>query len=317
MSTRTELAPKSRGRAERRRSARRCSTVRRRPAIAEQRELELDEWTGGEDLTDNFIEDMRRTRQGLEIDEPDQPDPFDDDDLAHCVITGELSAPRWARLRTRLSCARAGSPGGVLKPTRGRTAARSPSTRTTSRRSSQRQMPTLIGIVNQRAAATWSLRGARTCSLTCRSSACLGNAGADDARSRPPESIAACFEGVDGATRGVRIGNGNLKGRPMCADRPQRVVGADLPAPGGRRRHRRARVQLLRRVTWSGKRAASCRGACELAAGTVDEASYGSETVKKIGDRAADRARVVGEERRWLSPSCGLRPPPARTRPVL
>ena len=62
-------------------------------AIAEQRALGLDEWTGGEYFTDNFIDHMQRTLHGLEIDKPDEPDPFDYDDLAHCVITGELSAP--------------------------------------------------------------------------------------------------------------------------------------------------------------------------------------------------------------------------------
>ena len=55
----------------------------------------------------------------------------------------------------------------------------------------------------------------------------------------------------------------------------------------------------------------------QLAAGIVDEATYGIETVKKVHDRAADWARVVGEERLWISPSCGCGRHPARTRPVL
>ena len=55
----------------------------------------------------------------------------------------------------------------------------------------------------------------------------------------------------------------------------------------------------------------------ELAAGIVDEASYGIETPKKIRDRAADWARVVGEERLWISPSCGFGRHPARSRTVL
>jgi methionine synthase II (cobalamin-independent) len=55
----------------------------------------------------------------------------------------------------------------------------------------------------------------------------------------------------------------------------------------------------------------------DLAAGIVDEASYGIETPKKIRDRAADWARVVGEERLWISPSCGFGRHPARSRPVL
>jgi len=44
----------------------------------------------------------------------------------------------------------------------------------------------------------------------------------------------------------------------------------------------------------------------QLAAGIVDEANYWIEPVKKIKERAADWSRVVGEERFWLSPSCGF-----------
>ena len=39
--------------------------------------------------------------------------------------------------------------------------------------------------------------------------------------------------------------------------------------------------------------------------------------MKTIRDRAGDWARVVGEERLWISPSCGFGRHPARTRPVL
>jgi methionine synthase II (cobalamin-independent) len=54
-----------------------------------------------------------------------------------------------------------------------------------------------------------------------------------------------------------------------------------------------------------------------LAAGIVDEASYGIEPVRKIRERTADWARVVGEERLWISPSCGFGRHPARDVPVL
>ena len=63
-------------------------------AIDEQRALGLDEWTGGEYFTDNFIDHMQRVLHGFEVDKPDEPDPFDYDDLAHAVIVGELSAPQ-------------------------------------------------------------------------------------------------------------------------------------------------------------------------------------------------------------------------------
>src|SRR3954465_12868446 len=62
-------------------------------AIAEQRELGLDEWTGGEYFTDNFIDHMQRVLQGFEVDKPDEPDPLNYDALTHAVIRGELSAP--------------------------------------------------------------------------------------------------------------------------------------------------------------------------------------------------------------------------------
>jgi methionine synthase II (cobalamin-independent) len=55
----------------------------------------------------------------------------------------------------------------------------------------------------------------------------------------------------------------------------------------------------------------------QLAAGIVDEGSYWIEPVKKIRERIADWARVVGEERLWASPSCGFGRHPSRGIPVL
>ena len=97
-------------------------------AIDEQRALGLDEWTGGEYFTDNFIDHMQRVLHGFEIDKPDEPDPFDYDDLAHAVIMGELSAPRgtWVRRRlpARVEAARRsaeGDRGGPARDHRART----------------------------------------------------------------------------------------------------------------------------------------------------------------------------------------------------
>jgi methionine synthase II (cobalamin-independent) len=70
-------------------------------------------------------------------------------------------------------------------------------------------------------------------------------------------------------------------------------------------------AEWLERDAWS-----ALPQSMALAAGIVDEASYGIETVKKIRDRAADWARVVGEERLWISPSCGFGRHPACSRPV-
>jgi methionine synthase II (cobalamin-independent) len=55
----------------------------------------------------------------------------------------------------------------------------------------------------------------------------------------------------------------------------------------------------------------------QLAAGIVDEGSYWVESVKKIRERIADWARVVGEERLWVSPSCGFGRHPSRDIPLL
>jgi methionine synthase II (cobalamin-independent) len=55
----------------------------------------------------------------------------------------------------------------------------------------------------------------------------------------------------------------------------------------------------------------------KLATGIVDEANYRVEPVKKIRERIADWARVVGEERLWVSPSCGFGRHASRDIPVL
>jgi methionine synthase II (cobalamin-independent) len=54
-----------------------------------------------------------------------------------------------------------------------------------------------------------------------------------------------------------------------------------------------------------------------LAVGIVDEACYWIEPVKKIRERIGDWARVVGEERLWVSTSCGFNRHPSRNIPVL
>ena len=53
-------------------------------AIAEQRDLGLDEWTGGEYNTDNFILHMHKCLTGLEVDKPQADEVFDYDDMNRC-----------------------------------------------------------------------------------------------------------------------------------------------------------------------------------------------------------------------------------------
>src|SRR5580658_7236774 len=55
-------------------------------AIKEQRELGLDEWTGGEYHTDNFILHIHKMMTGFEIDKPQADDVFDYDDMTHAKI---------------------------------------------------------------------------------------------------------------------------------------------------------------------------------------------------------------------------------------
>ncbi len=281
-------------------------------AIVEQRELGLDEWTGGEYFTDNFIDHMQRVLHGLKIDKPDEPDPFDYDDLAHAVITGELSAPDglgYARAYRRESQL----PGGVAMAT-----VVGPFEITVHALDQQhelmRQMPNLIGIINAEI-RDLAAAGCLHVQLDVPVFGGLLNSGlmsAEDAAG----IIAGCFDGVDGVTRGIHVCNGNFKGRPMSAivrNAPwvpllQHLDGViDIAA-----------LECSYFAQWLERDAfADMPQSIELAAGIVDEASYGIETPKKIRDRAADWARVVGEERLWVSPSCGFGRHPARSRAVL
>jgi methionine synthase II (cobalamin-independent) len=281
-------------------------------AIAEQRALGLDEWTGGEFFTDNFIDHMQRVLHGFEIDKPDEPDPFDYDDLAHAVITGELSAPDglgYARNYERESR----HDGGVRKATV--VGPLEIAVHAQDQRDElMRQMPNLIAIVNAEIRALAAL-GCPHVQLDVPIFGVLVNTGQMTAE-QAADITARCFEGVEDVTRGVHICNGNFKGRPMSAtvrnatwipilERLEGVI--DVAAM-----ECSYFAEWIERDAWS-----ALPQSIELAAGIVDEASYGIETVKKVRDRAADWARVVGEERLWISPSCGFGRHPARSRPVL
>jgi 5-methyltetrahydropteroyltriglutamate--homocysteine methyltransferase len=281
-------------------------------AIKEQQDLGLDEWTGGEYFTDNFIDHMQRVLHGIEIDKPDEPDPFDYDDLAHAQITGEISAPDglgYARNYERESKL----PGGVRKAT-----VVGPLEiavhAADQQEELQRQMPNLIGIVNRELRDLAAL-GCPHVQLDVPIFGGLVTNGLMTAE-QAAGVIAGCLEGVEGSTRGVHICNGNFKGRPISptvsnaawVEIFQHLDGVvDVAA-----------MECSYFAEWQGRDAwAALPQSIALAAGIVDEASYGIETVKKVRDRAADWARVVGEERLWISPSCGFGRHPARTRPVL
>ncbi len=281
-------------------------------AIDEQRALGLDEWTGGEYFTDNFIDHMQRVLHGFEIDKPDEPDPFDYDDLAHAVIRGELSAPQglgYAAAYRRESKL----PGGVRKAT-----VVGPLEITVHAQDQRdelaRQMPNLVGIVN-REIRDLAEAGCPHVQLDVPFFGMILNEGLMSPKDLSA-LVAGCFGGVDGVTRGMHICNGNFKGRPISpivrnaswVPLLQELDGViDIAAF-----ECSYFAEYLERDAF-----ADMPQSMELAAGIVDEASYGIETVKKIRDRAADWARVVGEERLWISPSCGFGRHPARSRPVL
>lgn len=281
-------------------------------AIAEQRALGLDEWTGGEYYTDNFIDHMQRVVQGWTVVKPDAEDLFDYDDLALCRIDGELSAPNglgYARAYERERNLDGGVPKAcVVGPIEVTIHALDQPEEV------QRQMPNLLGIINAeiRALARAGCPHVQLDVPTIGQAVTGGTMSLEDAAAM----VAACFEGVEGTTRGIHICNGNLMGRPLSpsvrnADWVpllQRLDGvidvANLECSYF--------AQYLERETWAG-----LPQSMELAAGIVDEASYAVEPVRKIRERAADWARVVGEERLWISPCCGFGRHPSRDVPVL
>ena len=127
--------------------------------------------------------------------------------------------------------------------------------------------------------------------------------------------IAPCFEGVR-AKKSLHFCNGNLRGRPIshalhCApwvDILERLDGVvDIAAFEVKYFFQWIERELFKKMPKN----------MQLAAGIVDEGSYWIEPVKKIRERIADWARVVGEERLWVSPSCGFGRHPSRNIPVL
>ena len=127
--------------------------------------------------------------------------------------------------------------------------------------------------------------------------------------------IAPCFEGVK-AKKSLHFCNGNLRGRPIshalhCApwvDILERLDGVvDIAAF-----EVKYFFQWIERDSFK-----KMPKSMQLAAGIVDEGSYWVETPKKIRERIADWARVVGEDRLWVSPSCGFGRHPSRNNPVL
>jgi 5-methyltetrahydropteroyltriglutamate--homocysteine methyltransferase len=280
-------------------------------AIREQRDLGLDEWTGGEYFTDNFIMHMYRVLSGIEVDKPEEDDPFDYDDQTHARVVGEIAAPNglgYADAYRRESALHGGvSKAAVVSPFEVAVASIDQIAEI------QRQLPSLTAIVNAELRAIADA-GCPDVQLDAPIFGVQINAGAMTAE-QAANIIAPCFEGVH-ATKSLHICNGNMRGRPMsgvlsCAkwvEILQRLDGVvDV-----------AVFECKYFSEWLERSAfKDMPKSMVLAAGIVDEGSYWVEPVKKIRDRAADWARVVGEERLWIAPSCGFGRHPARDIPVL
>jgi 5-methyltetrahydropteroyltriglutamate--homocysteine methyltransferase len=280
-------------------------------AIAEQCSLGLTEWTGGEYFTDNFINHIQKVLTGIEIDSEGKNELFDYDDLPHARIVGEITAPdglgylaaygREKKIDGGVRKATVVTPLELTAHESDQTVARA------------EQLPNLIAIVNREMRGLADA-GCPHVQLDAPTVGVLINMDRM-AHREAAEMIAACFDGVN-ATKGLHLCNGNLKGRPMSGvlrnagwiPLLQELEGViDVANLECSYMNQRLERDAFRELPPS----------IQLAAGIVDEANYWVEPVSKIRERAADWARVVGEERLWISPSCGFGRHPARDEPVL
>jgi 5-methyltetrahydropteroyltriglutamate--homocysteine methyltransferase len=254
---------------------------------------------------------MHRCLTGIEIDRPGEPQPFDYDDMTQGKVVGEIDAPNGLGYLAAYRREKA-LPGGVRKA-----AVVSPYEVAVAGRDYRdqidRQMSNLGRLVNR------ELRGMADdgCPNVQLDAPIFGvyvNVGLMTAK-QAADFIAPCFEGVK-ARRSLHICNGNLRGRPVsgvlrCApwvEILQHLDGVvDIAAF-----EVKYLSQFMEREAFK-----DMPKRMELAAGIVDEGSYWVEPVKKIRERIADWARVVGEERLWVSPSCGFGRHAPRDIPVL
>lgn len=280
-------------------------------AIKQQRELGFDEWTGGEYFADDFIQHLVGKLDGVAIDWPGEEEVFDYDDVAHATITGDISAPKglgYAEAFARESKL----PGGVNKATA--VSALEVTASFDQNDELKRQIPAVNKIINDEIRELADLGCAHIALDAPRAGVNVNNGlmTVDQA----VEVIAPCFEGVTGVKRGLHICNGSLRGRPSsgvlrAAPWVDILKGLDGVIDI-------VHLELSYFNEWLERDALKdLPKSMELQAGIVDEASYGVEPVKKIRDRAADWARVVGEERLWIAPCCGFGRHPLSNIPVL
>ena len=177
----------------------------------------------------------------------------------------------------------------------------------------KRQMPALVGMVNSELRAIAD-GGCTTVQLDAPSLPGLvvrGQLTPDQAA----RLIGDCLEGVR-ARKGVHFCHGTLAGKPVAA-----MLGLAAWMPLLERLDGVIDIVHLeccyfaqwleRDCLWTLPRS------IDLVAGILSESSYRVEPFAKLKSRAADFARVVGEERLWLAPSCGFGRHPLRNVPVL
>jgi 5-methyltetrahydropteroyltriglutamate--homocysteine methyltransferase len=279
-------------------------------AIKEQRDLGLDEWTGGEYFTYNFVNHLQKRLTGIEVDREGVNELFDYDDVPHAKIVGEIDAPNGLGY-TEAFLRESKLPGGVTKATV--VTPLEVTAHEADQPAREGQLGKVVEIVNQEL-RDLAAAGCPHIQLDAPVIGVLLNTGQMSVDAAA-DMIAACFQGVE-ATKGVHLCNGNLKGRPMSSVLRvapwvplfQRLDGViDV-----------ANIEASYFGEWLERDSfRDLPASMQLAAGIVDEANYWVEPVGKIRERAADWARVVGEERLWICPSCGFGRHPARDRPVL
>lgn len=276
-------------------------------AIAEQRALGLDEWTGGEYHTENFIYHIHSMLTGVEIDRQQAEDPFDYDDLAHVRIVGTIDAPRGLGYAAAYRCEN-NLPGGVRKAAV--VALYEVAVSAIDQLPEiQRQHANLTALVN-RELRDLADAGCPNVQLDAPFFGILVNVGAMTAK-QAADLIAPCFDGVK-ARKSLHLCNGNMRGRPNSGvlratpwvEILQHLEGVvDVAA-----------FEVKYFSQWNERDGfRNLPKSMELAAGIVDEGSYYVEPVKKIRDRIADWARVVGEDRLWVSRLAGSAATPRAT----
>jgi methionine synthase II (cobalamin-independent) len=280
-------------------------------AIKEQMDLGLDEWTGGEYFAFNFIVHVYKHLTGVEIDRPERDPVVDYGDIAHGVITGEVDAPNglgYAKAFVRENAL----PGGVNKATAVGPLELMPFFQDGTD-SIMTQMPNLVRIVNRELRAL-DRAGCPNIQLDVPFIGLLVNTDQMPAK-QAAEVIASCFEGV-AATKSLHICCGTAGGRPACPNLHNAPWVGILKHLDG--------VVDIATLECSYFAQYMDRDAfkelpqsIELAAGIVSESSYFIEPVWKIRELAEAWARVVGEDRLWISASCGFSGHPERNIPVL